>query len=406
MRTPVETNPDAYRFQGRGATRLNQGLLALMVICIALCGIFLNSPDQRRHVIFSYLVAFMFYTTISLGALFFVMLHHLTGARWSVVLRRLGEGLMMNFTIMLVLFIPVLIRIPRLYEWADPAKAAPQASALIHIKSSYLNPTFFTVRALFYFAVWITLAWILYRRSILQDKTGDPALGESMRRWSAPGMLLFAFTVTFAAFDWVMSLDAAWYSTIFGVYVFAGAVLAGLATIILVSLAVGTSSPAMGRAITVEHLHDLGKLLFAFVIFWAYIAFSQMMLIWMGNLPEETAWYARRWQAPGWRTVSILILVGHFALPFLFLLPRAIKRNRWTLGLAAAWILLIHYVDLYWLIMPVLNSRQVPLHWIDFVIWIGMGAMYFGVMLMRIQRQPLVPVRDPHLAESLAFENV
>jgi hypothetical protein len=233
-----------------------------------------------------------------------------------------------------------------------------------------------------------------------------------MRRWSAPGMLLFALTITFASFDWVMSLDPRWYSTIFGVYFFSGAVLAVLAVLILVAM-IANRSGAIGRAITVEHTHDLGKLLFTFVIFWAYIAFSQLLLIWMGNIPEETAWYAQRWRPPFWHAVSWALFLGQFALPFLFLLPRAVKRNRLTLGLAALWILAIHYVDLYWLIMPafalhtglVAAAHAFTPRAGDLFLFVGMGGLYFFVYVWRLARQPLVPVRDPYLADSLAFEN-
>lgn len=403
MNQPPQSIPD-FRLRAPAAAALRLALLALAIAFLVLsCLSLWGGQEVRRHFFYAYLVSFSFYLTITLGALFFVMLHHLTGARWSIVLRRLAEGLMMNLTLMLILFIPILFWIPGIYEWAD-ARVVSGSEVLRH-KAVFLNPTFFTIRAFIYFAVWLGLAGLLYRRSLRQDETGSPDLIESMRRWSAPGMLLFALTLTFASFDWLMSLDPYWYSTIFGVYVFSGAVMAILATLILLALFL-SGLGAMGPAITIEHYHDLGKLLFAFIIFWAYIAFSQFMLIWMGNIPEETVWYLDRWKAPGWRAVSWFLLFGQFILPFLFLLPRATKRNRVTLALAALWILFAHYVDLYWLIMPALDKGRVPVRPVDLYLFLGMGFLFLAYYFWRLRARPLAPLRDPHLAESIAFENV
>lgn len=398
---PASSGRMDYRLKGDGSESLQRGLIALAIGCLAFCAVGL-SRGSLRHFMLAYLTSVIYYLTVSLGALFFLLLHHLTGARWSIVLRRLAESLAMLFPLLLALFIPILGWLPILYPWANPRVAA--ADRLIREKAAWLNPPFFGARALLYFGVWIALATLFYRLSLRQDRTGAPGAGGIMRRLSAPGMLLFAVTVTFASFDWIMSLDPHWYSTIFGVYLFAGAAVAIYASLILLALALGAAGQ-LGRAVTIEHFHDLGKMLFAFIIFWAYIAFSQMMLIWMGNLPEETVWYARRWHPPFWQGVSWLLLAGHFVLPFLFLLPRTVKRFKPLLGLAAAWLLLLHYVDIYWLIMPNDAGPDWPLRATDLFLWIGMGCLVGFVLLAALRRQPLLPIGDPLLAESIAFEN-
>lgn len=402
--SPIDlTPPDRFRLRGPGAPVFRRVLLVLAIAFTLLVGIFLISREARLHFIYTYLVAFMFWLTIGVGALFFVMLQHLTGARWSIVIRRLAEQLAMLLPLMLLLLLPILAGLPWLYPWVNAHAVGPDR--LLQGKHSYLNVPFFVIRALVYFGVWIGLAWIMISRSLRQDVTGDPALGESMRRWSAPGMILFAVTLTFASFDWVMSLDPHWYSTIFGIYIFAGALVAIFSTLILIGIA-ARGTAVLGARLTLDHFHDLGKLLFGFVIFWAYIAFSQFLLIWMGNIPEETVWYLHRWASPGWRAISYVLLFGHFILPFIFLLPRSNKRNRFTLGLAALWLLAMHYLDLYWLIMPNLSHVRVPWHAIDLFLPLAMGCLFFWCYLYRLERQPMIPMRDPHLAESIAFENV
>ncbi len=397
-----DTKP-GFRFRGRGPDTVRRILLAMGLAMLMVSCFWLLDPKMHRHFAFSYLVAFMYLVSIALGGLFFVLLHHLTGARWSIVVRRLGEGLMTLLPWLVILFIPVVFMLHSVFEWSH-ADAVAHDNLLQH-KAAYLNPTFFVVRSLGYFAIWGVLATVLFRKSLRQDQTGDPEIQESMRRWSAPGMILFALTTTFAAFDWLMSVEPHWFSTIFGVYYFAGIMVSVLSFMILLAIGLG-SRAAMGNAITPEHFHDLGKLLFAFIIFWAYIAFSQMMLIWMANLPEETFWYRNRWEPAGWRMVSVLLLVGHFILPFFYLLLRFVKRTWFTLGAVATWMLVMHYVDLYWIVMPTFSPNAVPLHVMDIFLMLGLTALFLSVYLWKIGRHPLVPAGDPHLKESLAFENM
>jgi hypothetical protein len=331
------------------------------------------------------------------------MLHHLAHATWSVVVRRLAEAIAMNFDILLILAIPILIGAGRVYPWTDRAMMA--AEPALRGKATWLSVPFFGIRLAVYFAVWIVLSRIFMRWSVAQDRNGDYRLTRSMERASAPGMVLFGLTLTLAAFDLLMSLDPRWYSTIFPVYYFSGCVVAFFAAITITTWLVQRGG-LLQHAITPEHFHDLGKLIFAFTIFWAYIAFSQYLLIWYGNIPEETSWYLRR-QTHGWGAVSLLILFGHFVVPFLFLLPRFVKRNLAILVLPAVWMLLMHAVDIYWLVIPQLahGTTGPAVALTDVTTFLGMGSLFVAGTVWRLRNVSIVPERDPRLEESLAFEN-
>ena len=350
----------------------------------------------------SYLVAYIFGLSIGLGALFFVMLQHLTRAGWSVAVRRLAEVLTGLLPLLAVLALPILAGVRVLYPWADPASLDPDIAALVAEKRPYLNEPFFIGRVVAYLVIWTLLARYFLGRSVAQDASGDVDLTRRLERMSAPGMLLYALTVTFAAFDLVMSLKPAWYSTIFGVYLFAGSVVGALAALILL-LSGLQASGRLTQVITPEHYHDLGKLLFAFVVFWAYIAFSQYMLIWYANLPETTIWFAWR-QTGAWAAISVVLLLGHFVLPFLALIARGPKRRRGLLAGAAVWMLLMHWLDVYYLIKPD-GQGAVPFHLADvacLLLVVGLGVAVVG---WQLGRQSLLAERDPRLPESVAFQN-
>lgn len=361
--------------------------------------------DGWRHFFHTYLVAFAYFLSISLGALFFVTVQHLTRAGWSVAVRRVAEILAANVVTLalpfLVLLIPVIMGSGTLYIWADAEKAA--ADHILHEKHAYLNPVFFAIRGVLYFVIWGFLARTFLRRSTEQDTSGDPAITLRMERLSAPGMILFALTLTFASFDLVMSVDPYWFSTMFGVYYFAGATMSffALASVLFMML---QRSGVLATAVSTEHYHDLGKFLFAFVFFWGYIAFSQYMLIWYGNIPEETAWLIERQTGP-WAWLGVVLIVGHFALPFVGLMSRYVKRARIGLAFWAIWLLAMHYVDLYWLIMPQL-SHEFRFGLIDIALWVGMAGLYFAGFGFIARGRNLVPLKDPRLGESLSFENV
>ena len=351
----------------------------------------------------AYLVNFAYFLSVALGALFFVVLQHLTRAGWSVVMRRLAEAIAQSLQLMALLFLPILLfAMPVLYPWARLETVLHDH--LIQAKTPYLNVTFFTVRWLIYFAVWIALAGYFYNRSLRQDATGEKQITIKMQRVAAPGMALFAATLTFASFDMLMSLDPHWFSTIFGVYYFAGSTLAIFAVLALAVVLLQRSG-RLDRSVTVEHFHDLGKFLFGFTIFWAYIAFSQYMLIWVADVPEETGWFLRR-QTGGWITVSLLLLIGHFFVPFLVLITRDAKRRKAPLVTMAVWILAMHWVDIFWLAGPEFAAPgTVALGLSELGTFVGLGALFVAFTSFKLRRCTLVPVRDPRLDESLALDN-
>lgn len=273
-------------------------------------------------------------------------------------------------------------------------------------KAAWLNKGFFMVRALLYFIVWALLATRLFGYSTAQDKSKDPKLTLAAQGFSAPGTFLFGLSLTFAAFDWIMSLEPTWFSTIFGVYYFATGVVSSLAVIILVTMALRDAGP-LKDVVTVEHYHDLGKLMFGFTVFWAYIGFSQFMLIWYAALPEETTWYHARWDVAPWDSVSLFIVLGHFVLPFLWLISRNFKRNLGRLKIGAAILLAMHVVDIYWFVMPnYLHTKPgFSFHWLDLTTLLAVGGLYAAFVFHRMTKHPLIPVGDPRLKRSLAFQN-
>jgi hypothetical protein len=399
------------------------GIVGLILLAAAALITWRSDVEWERF-LRAYLVAFCFVCSLSLGGLFFTMLQHLTRAGWSVVLRRVAEGLAGNLRWIWILFIPIVIGLytTDLYHWAHAA----DDPLLVH-KAPFLNTTFWLIRAAFYFAVWAGLAHFFLRNSVAQDASGDPRLTLRMQRVAAPGMILYGFTQTFAIIDWVMALEPHWYSTMFGVYFFAASCCGFGATLIIACFALQRAG-RVTDSITTEHYQDLGKFLFAFgVVFWAYIAYSQYMLIWYANIPEETGWFAAR-QLGGWGTLSILLIVGHFVGPFLVLISRWPKRWRGFLAAAAVWMLVIHFIDIYWLAMPAIPADLIAsvstyaqlvaefessyaeaydLHWsvLDLLCVLGLAGVCAAGAVAGLGRVALLPEGDPRLQESLAFEN-
>jgi hypothetical protein len=360
--------------------------------------------DGFSRFLLAYLVSFCFCLSLSLGALFFVVLQHLTRAGWSVAVRRLGEILAAALPVWSLLFLPILFLVlvgdGSLYPWNDAAHV--EHDPLLQAKQPYLNAPFFAIRALLYFAVWAWIARFYWRHSLAQDETGDKSHTLAMQRRAGISLVAFGLTVTFASFDWLMSLDPHWFSTIFGVYFFAGCVVAAFAALVLIAVSLQKFG-YLQDSITADHYHDLGKLLFGFTFFWGYIAFSQYMLIWYADIPEETVWYLTR-QSHGWAAISLFLLGGHFLLPFCGLMPRRAKRNKRVLAAWAAWLLVMHWVDLYWLAVPHAGSGP-AFSVLDLLCLAGMAGLYGAVLLRIAADRQLIPRRDPWLAESLAFRN-
>ena len=385
-----------------------QVALALVGLAALAAGLWLgwNKYDDLRDFSASYLVSYMFFLSISLGALFFVALQHLVRAGWSVTVRRPAEILAANVVCMAILFLPILL--PLLlgmtgpyYKWLDPQLVA--ASSLLQWKSPYLNLPFFVVRAAIYFSIWGLLGRFFLRQSTLQDSTGDPEITRRMEKVSPVALILFGLSVTFASFDWLMSLEPQWFSTIFGLYYFSGSVVGALSALILFALALQSRGYVAG-AITVEHYHDLGKLLLGFVIFWGYMAFSQYMLIWYANIPEESVWYLQR-QTGSWAWVGVGLLFGHLLIPMLGLLPREVKRRKMLLGAWALWMLVFHWIDIYWLVMPTFAPESLPFEAMDACCIISVGSLFLAGIVATARKYELIPTKDPRLEESLSFEN-
>lgn len=368
------------------------GLIATFVLGM-------SQPEQAH---FSFHVAFLYFLTIALGGLFFVLIQFATKAGWSVVVRRFAENLMGTLPIFVVLFIPMIFGAHTLFHWTHQEVVVNDP--ILTSKAPFLNTTFFFIRAAIYFIAWIWLARFFGKKSLEQDKTGVADNTRKMQHRSYAGIPVFALSVTFAAFDWIMSLDPHWYSTIFGVYIFAGCVVSIYASLIVLITATRGSGFLQG-IINAEHFHDLGKMLFGFVVFWSYIAFSQFFLIWYGNIPEETLFYAHRLHG-NWNTLSIVLAAGHFALPFFFLLPRTIKRNPTTLVIGASYMLVLHFVDIYWLVMPTLQKENASFGLLDVTSILGVGGVFLAMFAHRMRSNAVVPLKDPRLKESLAFENI
>lgn len=435
--------PATHRFSGDQrwwVAPLGIGLILLVVGVVA----GLASSGVQR-VLFAYLIGWVFCVSIALGSLFFVMFHHITKARWSVTIRRIPEALAASFPLLALAGVPILFGMHDLFHWThhelfDPA--SPEYDAIIAGKEAYLNVPFFLVRYVVYFAAWTWLGSRLYTLSVRNDAQPDPQNTFDLRTVSAYGIPLTAVTMSFASYDFVMSTDPHWFSTMFGVYFFAGGWLGALSLIAFLALAL--KKAGMLPEVTVEHTQDVGKYMLAFVIFWTYVAFSQYMLIWYANLPEEIVWFQKRFTG-GWETVAWSLVIFHFVLPFLLLLPRMTKRIAPALAVMAGWLLVMHWVDLWWMTMPsmhvaegveharalvsgggdllaslgaaaaqdVVRNETMALHvvephlpLVEMAVWLGLFGLYLGTTLLRLSHHALTPYGDPYFADSLRFENV
>jgi hypothetical protein len=372
----------------------------------------------------AYLTAFMYCLTISLGCLFFVMIQHLCRAGWSVVVRRVAEVMMLAIPALGILFLPILFTVwfgdNVVYRWDNPeyvAETGVSADAWGE-KSRYLNAQWFTLRSVIYIVSWSALAIYYFRLSRRQDETGEITLTERMQARSGPAVMLFALCTSFAAFDWVMSLAPMWFSTMFGVYIFAGSVLSAHCAIAVVTYIL-QSRGAIRDEVTVEHYHDLGKFINGFTLFWVYIAFSQFMLIWYGNIPEETEWFFLRqggvweggfWDIGFWGKIGFVLIFLHWMLPFLGLMSRHVRRNPKLVFGWALYLLLMHFIDIYWIVMPEarMDYGGVVGLLTTLLLTAGMIGLYCGGLLWyaSANQVKVLAVRDPRLPESLAFENI
>jgi hypothetical protein len=385
--------------------------VAVGAVCVLLSlGLFYftgSSEDPGvgfRAFFHSYLANFMFCLSFCLGALFFVMVQHLVRAGWSASIRRLAELLAFTIPWWALLFLPILAMVlftnsGALYQWN--LGAGNTGSALVDAKMGYLNPGFFAIRTLVYFAVWIVAARVYFKMSRKQDDTGDTGITLKLQRWAGPFIILFSLSVNFAAFDWMMSTDAAWFSTIYGVYLFAASMLSFFAVTIVLCYVLQRNG-RIQKLVTVEHYHDMSKFQHGFIVFWGYIAFSQFLLYWYGNIPEETLWYKHRMEH-GWQYVGLMLIAFHFAVPFLGTMSRHVRRNRGAMAFWACFILLVHWLDMMFLILP--NAAHVSAMLVlgHFVCWIGMVSIFIALFLIRVGETPVVATKDPWLPDALAY---
>ncbi len=365
--------------------------IAGAVLC--LIGLFV-SPFQFYR---SYLWSYIFYVGVAVGSLAWLMLQYLTGGAWGVVIRRPCEAAARTLPLIALMFVPILIGIPNLYQWSHPNIVA--ADEVLKHKHTYLNLPFFLIRAALYLGGWWLCAWYLNRWSAAEDREGTPVAHRKMAALSGPGLVFWGFSITFMAVDWVLSLDPHWFSTIFGMLFMAGQGLSSMAFLIVLMVLLSYRRP-MSAVLTARHLHDLGKLLLALVMVWAYFSFSQFLIIWAGNLPDEIPWYLERLRG-GWEFVGLILIFGHFALPFALLLSRDLKRNFKMLAGIAVFILVMRYIDLYWLVAPDFRKGAIGVSWMDFAAPIGIGGIWLAYFLLQLEKRPLLPLHDPHLVEAL-----
>jgi hypothetical protein len=358
--------------------------------------------EDPRQALTSYLVAWVYWLGVALGSLILLGAFHAARARWPVVLRRFLETIPQVIPLFAVLFLPVILGLKHVFVWADREALTGALARTVEHKSAYLNLPFFVLRAAVYFLVWILVARQLHAWSVQQDAVGGHDLTVKLRRLGTGALPVLAITLTFASIDWMMSLDPSFSSTVFGVYWFAGSFTSSFAVIVIAAAVTRSRTGQFGRYLNDDHTHALGKFLLAFTAFWAYIAFSQFMLVWIADIPEETAWYAVRTRS-AWGAVGLSLALGHFLIPFFLLLSRDLKRSPRSLALVAGLLLLGHWVDIYWLIMPSVHPSGPKLTWLDLTAFVGVGAAALALLVLRMRGAATLPIRDPYLEESLHY---
>jgi len=390
--------PASYRFEAPAATHGLAGRwlgLGLVAAIASAAGALVASPHFFR----GYLIGYMLVLGFSLGSMALLMLGHLTGGNWWMIGRRVMEAAVGNIPLVTILFLPVWLGRHYLYVWLDPGFVASHAS--VAAKSAYLNDRFWTVRAVIYFAIWNLWAWALRGGSLQQDSDARPAVWQKLKAWSAPGLLVYGLTITLAVTDWVMSLDPTWYSTIFGMFFMISEMLSVMALMIVILCSLREFAP-YDRILGAEQLHDYGKLMLAFTMVWAYFSFSQWLIIWAGNLPEEITWYLYRIHG-GWQTVALSLVLLQFSLPFMLLLSRELKRDARKLVPVALLVLVMRYVDLYWMVAPSpfpgtgVDAHHLTYHWTYFAAPLALVGIWLGTFFRQLGGRPLLVVNEPML---------
>jgi hypothetical protein len=347
-------------------------------------------------------MAVMFWVSIGVGSTFFLVIFYLSRGGWHIAIRRPVEAVMSTTPFLMLLLVPIFfLGFEDVFTWAAPAAAD---DPILASKAAFLNKGFFIGRFVFYLAIYAGITTFIRTMSRKQDKTGDPEITRKLQAFAAPMLAIMALTATFFAFDWMMSTDAHWFSTMYGIIFFAGGFMANFA--VLAILIIGLA-PLMGGAVTMHHRHGVGKMMWGLMVFWAYTSFSQFMLIWYANIPEETMWFEHRWEN-GWMGWTVLLFLGHFIIPFFALMSRHVKREPRTLFLGAVWLLLMHYVDIFWQVKPNMgHGHGAPVIGVtEILAFVGVGGLFLALTTFFLCSAPLVPIKDPRLPESLSYEDV
>jgi len=396
-------NPNVSEALAASVDRVRRSAVAIGAVALVACAV--GAATTPAAFFRGYLFGYVFFAGLAVGCMAVIMLNHLTGGAWGIPIRRPLESATRTLPLVAILFLPIAFGLRTLYPWARPEEVA--RDPVLQGKHAYLNAPFFLLRTALYFAIWLGFAYFLNRWSLEQDRGGVRGINRRLQLLSAAGLVAYGLTVTFTAIDWVMSLEPHWFSTMYGVLYIAGQALNGLAFVTAALILMARQKP-FSEYVTSSHFHDLGKLLLAFVMFWSYVSFSQYLIIWAGNLPEEIPWYLRRLNG-GWGWIGIALVAFHFALPFLLLLPEGANRNPRILASVATLVVLMRFVDVYWLVRPAFGqsaasprSVHFQLHWLDLAAPLAIGGLWLAVFLWQLKQRPLLPVRDPDFVEGLA----
>ena len=376
------------------------GIVGLLLTAVG----YATGGTERPVILAGYLVAFAYWLGIAIAASIWNAIFHAAAARWMTVFRRVFESMGAAIPIFILLFIPIAVTMPELFPWVRPSnKMTHEQLALLTHKALWLNVPGFLIRAVVYFAIWVAVNQLLRGWSLRQDQEGGLEPTRKMRRYGSGALPFLGLSITFAAFDWLMSVDPFWYSTIFGAYYFAGSFLACIALLTVITVRTRHEQRQFCGLVTRHHTHNLGKLMLAFTAFWTYVAFSQFMLIWIANIPEEAAWYQVRMHG-GWASVGIFLVITHFVIQFFTLLSRGLKFNPRGLLFMSVWLLVVHWVDLTWLVLPALHPEGFYVHWTAIAAMFGVGGIAIAYARWRAAGHFTLPVKDPYLADSLRYQ--
>jgi len=361
-------------------------------LAISIPALIMN-PEQFHR---SYLLAYVCCLAIPLGCMGLVMMHHLTGGGWGFIIRRILEAGTRTLWLLAILYVPVLVGVSKIYGWA---RAGADSIPVYQQKHFYLNVPFFAVRSVIYFAIWMGLAWFLNKWSAQQDEPGNASAEKKLEGISGPGLVLWGIAVTFSAVDLVMSLEPKWFSSIYGMMIMVVYALSAMAFVVFIARKLTDREPLMQLA-SPQRFNDLGNFLLTFVMLWAYLSFSQFLIIWSGNMPEEISWYMARARG-SWGALAVVLIIFHFAIPFALLLSRDIKRGPRALSGVAAALVALTLVDIFWLIVPAFEPDGLRVHWSNISMVAGLGGLWLWAFFVQLEKRPLVPAYDSRLAEVL-----